>query len=123
MLGKKTDQVAVNALQSHLGITDGYEDMDRSNRLGKVDGPIIKNLIYNIKRKLKGIVIMESLTSKRMLFMKQPGRLKKEGKVLACWSDVTKKWKIVHETISHKKFKKRYIISTIADENHCQISD
>ena len=94
--GENTDEVALSTIQTHMGISLSVQDVDRSHRLRSKNGPIIikftrhntKNLIYSNKRKLKktGIVVTESLSTRRLFFIKKLEKLRKEGKITACWS-------------------------------------
>ena len=85
--GENTDEVALSTIQTRIGISLSYQDVDRSHRLKSKNGPIIikftrhntKNLIYSNKRKLKktGMVVTESLSTRRLFFMKKLEKLRR----------------------------------------------
>ena len=91
-----TDQIAIDIIQSHLDIPIEKHELDRSHRFSKPNSPIIvkfathnkKNNVYKNKKKLKGkgIFITESLTSKRVEYIKKLADLRKSGKIKSCWS-------------------------------------
>ena len=91
-----TDDTAKQFFEEALGLDIAENDIDRSHRLGRANGPIIikftrhntKNWIYQNKKKLKGTkyLITESLTATRKNCLNQLKKLRDEKVVTAYWT-------------------------------------
>ena len=94
---ENTDEKATDFLKKYTKINITENDIDRSHRLGKSNGPIIvklvhhnlKSFIYSKKSALKGkkLLITESLTKKRMQTVKKMKELQDDKKISSYWTD------------------------------------